>query len=136
MVKNPKTYKKNEASLMQYVLYFIKQQLSPDFSAEDIMQEVFLTILENEKIRNQLGKYLETNTMPTGKDLSFLKAIIFRTRLRIIYAENKAITSHGKVSRFKLNLGLMNGIADVKHIANGALDGVYETKSADEANII
>jgi len=59
------------------------------YLCEDIAQECNLAIIQSEKLSAQLKTYLESNIVPEGKDLSLLKAILFRQRLKFIEKETR-----------------------------------------------
>jgi len=71
--------------------YFIAQKLKDSLMhlCEDIAQECNLAIIQSEKLSAQLKTYLESNTVPGGKDLSLLKAILYRQRLKFIEKETR-----------------------------------------------
>jgi hypothetical protein len=77
--------------LQGYMRYFIAQKLKNSLLhlCEDIAQESNLAIIQSEKLFAQLGTYLKSNTVPGGKDLSLLKAILFRQRLKFIEKETR-----------------------------------------------
>jgi hypothetical protein len=87
----PKARGHFDGDLQGYMLFFIKKQLSSALTvyAEDIRSETVLAILTQENLRRQLLKYLEPNEIPKGKDLSLLKAVLFRQRLKLIEKETR-----------------------------------------------
>jgi hypothetical protein len=85
-------------NLHQYIMAFIRKGLSADYSAEDIRSEVYLFMVGNAQLR----KYAVSNAVPSGRDLSFLKAVIFRTRLREIKKQNRQETGYRDKSKKQL----------------------------------
>lgn len=84
-----------DGDLQGYMLYFIRQKLRYDLLhlAQDIRSETVLAITMQPNLRKQLYEYLQTNAIPAGKDLSLLKAVMFRQRLRLIEKETRHPTS-------------------------------------------
>jgi len=92
-----------DGDLQGYMLYFIKQKLCDSLLkyAEDIRTEVNIAILEEKvyskrqdkvipnKLNSQLGNYFIRNEIPKGRDLSLLKAVMYRQRLKFIELETR-----------------------------------------------
>lgn len=76
-------------NLQQYIRVFLKKKLHKKFDVDDLAQECNLAILQSEKLSAQLRHYLESNTIPKGMDLSLLKAILYRQRLKYIEKETR-----------------------------------------------
>jgi hypothetical protein len=79
-------------NLLGYMQYFISVGLRNDLKwlAEDIRGECILSILTQNNLKH-LGSYMQTNTMPRGQDLSLLKAIMFRQRLKYVEKETRRV---------------------------------------------
>jgi len=73
------------------MLFFIKKKLSDALLplAEDIRSETMLAILTQANLKLQLAAYIKTNEIPKGRDLSLLKAVMYRQRLKFIWKENR-----------------------------------------------
>jgi len=78
--------------LLKYCRYFIKQKLHDSYSLDDCVSEAICEIMTKPKLSLQLRQYFVTNTIPKGKDLSFLKAILYRQRLKFIKKEKRFIS--------------------------------------------
>ena len=81
---------KKQMTLNSYITAYAKFKLNINYySLSDLVSEIYCTILINEKLAKQLKPYILSNSIPPkGKDLSLLKAVIVRTRLRFINKEN------------------------------------------------
>jgi hypothetical protein len=79
-------------NLQGYMLYFINVGLRNDLKwlAEDIRSECVLSILTQDNLKH-LGQYMQTNQMPRGRDLSLLKAVMFRQRLKYVEKETRRV---------------------------------------------
>jgi hypothetical protein len=73
------------------MLFFIKKKLSDALMplAEDIRSETMLAILTQANLKIQLSAYVKANEIPKGRDLSLLKAVMYRQRLKFIWKENR-----------------------------------------------
>jgi hypothetical protein len=75
--------------LLEYIRIFLKKKLHSRFNVDDVRGECILAILSQENLNQQLRRYFETNEVPTGKDLSLLKAVLYRQRLKFIEKETR-----------------------------------------------
>jgi hypothetical protein len=75
-----------DSNLYAYMLFFIQKKLSSTLMdlAEDIRSEAALAMLTQPNLSAQLRRYIESNEMPRGRDLSLLKAVLYRQRLKFI----------------------------------------------------
>lgn len=90
---------------------------------EDIANETNLAILLSDKLSAQLKPYLESNTVPKGKDLSLLKAVLYRQRLKWIEKETRY-----SVERLQFEECL------TKNYGNGKIAYLFEDKNNDRRN--
>jgi hypothetical protein len=111
-------------NLDQYIEFFIRKKLSASHDAKDIKQEVYLVMLEKAQLRG----YALSNAIPKGKDLSFLKAVIFRTRLKQIKKDNRFATGNRDLSLAQL----LRALRDSGDPAYGALSGGEPAEAAGQ----
>jgi len=76
-------------NLQLYMKIFLKRKLHPRFNADDILQECNLAIWTQPNLKKQLASFLKTNIVPKGRDLSLLKAVLYRQRLKFIEKETR-----------------------------------------------
>ena len=95
-------------TLYEYVLFYIKKTTNIRlYNAEDIRSDVFVTLLMKEQLRH----YVEMNEIPQDKKLlSFLKAIISRTKLRYINKENVVATGFRSKNFYQLFNEVLSGL--------------------------
>jgi hypothetical protein len=86
-----------DGNLYAYMLFFIQRKLSSALMdlAEDIRSEAALAMLTQPNLNAQLRRYIEKNEIPRGRDLSLLKAVLYRQRL-------KYIKHHGRHAALRL----------------------------------
>lgn len=83
--------------LIAYVKLFIRKHLNDNYySVDDVASDVFCSILCEDKLSSQLREFVEKNEIPGGRNLSLLKAIIVRTKLKYINKENVHLTGRRK----------------------------------------
>jgi len=75
--------------LQGYMKFFLMKKLHAKFNVNDLIQDCCLAIATQGNLRRQLLKFLQKNTMPKGKDLSLLKAVLYRQRLKFIEKETR-----------------------------------------------
>jgi|GEM_PF-7036690 len=75
--------------LQAYMAFFLKKKLHKKFDVRDLLQECNMAIWTQPNLARQLSKYLKTNEVPEGKDLSLLKAVLYRQRLKYIEKETR-----------------------------------------------
>jgi len=90
----PKTFKIKMAGLYDnnlqgYMEFFLRKKLHPKFSIKDLVQECNLAIITQKNLKQQLESYIKSNKVPSGRDLSLLKAVLYRQRLKFIEKETR-----------------------------------------------
>jgi len=86
-------------NLQQYIQYYVAKKLNTRlYSVEDLVQEVNLFLCTNEQLR----PYLEENIIPVGRDLSFLKAVMSRQKMKFINYTNERRFGSRKANTMKV----------------------------------
>jgi len=78
-----------DCNLQGYMELFLRKKLHGKFCVKDLLQECNLAIITQPNLRHQLLKFIESNTIPTGRDLSLLKAVLYRQRLKFVEKETR-----------------------------------------------